>query len=208
MRTTAERLFAPVMVWTAITGIFAWLPLVRIAGRPEGYHWGVLGLSGEGTDGPFWIFVLLTAYVVAMLFTTVRGPRRVAYVLVPVWHALLTGVVIAGVVAGGTGATWQGQGLRWEIPLWILIVPFATVLALSAAWVVVERRNPPPPPPPTWSRSNNRRLAASALLLAIALFLFGRGTNYDGVTALAIVATIAHWILLIESFAAGRPRST
>lgn len=44
-RELAHRLFGPVMGWTAITTIFAWLPLVRILGRPEGYEWAVLGIS-------------------------------------------------------------------------------------------------------------------------------------------------------------------
>jgi hypothetical protein len=39
------------------------------------------------------------------------------------------------------------------------------------------------------------------VLLAAALVLFRAGTNYNWVTAVAIVTTIAHWILLAESFA-------
>lgn len=35
-------LLGPVMFWTVLTTLFAWLPLVRIIGRPEGYNWSIL----------------------------------------------------------------------------------------------------------------------------------------------------------------------
>ena len=41
-----SSLFGPLMFWTVLTTVFAWLPLVRIMARPEGYHWSILGLSG------------------------------------------------------------------------------------------------------------------------------------------------------------------
>ena len=93
-RDLAERLFGPVMGWTAITTIFAWLPLVRILGRPEGYTWAILGVSGSGTDGPFWIFVLLTVFVVSMLFAGFRGPRALFHPMLLLWHGAVTAVVI------------------------------------------------------------------------------------------------------------------
>ncbi len=87
MRSTAERfvvtmtqkhqtyLLGPVMFWTVLTTLFAWLPLVRIIARPEGYQWSILELSGKGTEGPYWVFILLTIYVLILLFSASRGPR-------------------------------------------------------------------------------------------------------------------------------------
>lgn len=203
-KDTARRLFGPVMFWTVLTGIFAWLPLVRIVGRPEGYTWGILGLSGSGTEGPFWIFILLTAYVLVMLFSLQRGPRVLSYFMVVAWHGLLTAVVIAALVLGGSEASWQGQGLRFAIPMWILVVPFALFTTFAAGWAVTDHRahragagRPSTP----WSRANTGRLAISFVLLVLALALFRVGTNYNWVTAAAIITTILHWILLVESFA-------
>lgn len=201
MSRPADRLFGPVMFWTVLTGIFAWLPLVRILGRPEGYTWGVLGLSGAGTDGPFWIFVPLTVWVVAMLYTGFRGPRAVFHPLLLGWHGLVSAVVVTGVVSGGASATFQGQGLGFEVPLWVLAVPFVVFALLAAAWVVSDRRADSPTPRPSWSRENTVRLVGSLVLLAGALALFRAGTNYNLVTAAAILTTVGHWILLVRSLA-------
>lgn len=197
---TVGRLFGALVGWTAVTSIFAWLPLVRILGRPDGYHWRVLGLSGSGTDGPFWIFIVLTIYVGAMLWTLIRGPRWLSYTLVVPWHGCLSGVVAAGLVQGGSEATMQGQGLRWEIPLGLLAVAFLLGAGVAIAWVVGDRRTGSTPVAPPWSARNTFRLVLSLALLGVALLLFRAGTNYDMVTALAIVATVAHWIALIRAF--------
>jgi hypothetical protein len=200
-RFAAARLFGPVIGWSIFTGIFAWLPLVRILGRPDGYTWGILGLRGAGTEGPFWIFIVLTAYVLTMLFTAHRGPRAVSYPMLIVWHTAVTILVVAGVVLGGTAATWQGQGLHFSIPMWTLVVPFALFTALVVAWVVADARSGETPGPARWTRANTVRLAASIGLLVVALVLFRAGTNYNWITAAAILTTIVHWILLAESFA-------
>lgn len=200
-RDLAARLFGPVMGWTAITSIFAWLPLVRILGRAEGYTWAVLGVSGSGTEGPFWIFGPLTAFVVGMLYAGFRGPRALFRPMLLLWHGAVTAVVIAGVVQGGSGATLQGQGLGFEIPLWVLAVPFGVVTVLAGVWAVADHRAGPHPPVPRWEQGNTRRLAVSLVFLGAALLLFRAGTNYNRVTAAAILATVAHWITLVQSFA-------
>jgi hypothetical protein len=197
----ADRLFPPVVGWTIFTGIFAWLPLVRIIGRAEGYTWSILGLSGAGTEGPFLVFLPLTGYVVVMIYALHRGPRTLAHVMSVLWHLAVTGLVIAGVVLGGTDATWQGQGLHFSIPMWLLVVPFLGFTGVAIAWAVLDRRAESRNTPVPWSRRNTTRLVASLVLLAAALVLFRAGTNYNWVTAVAIVTTIAHWILLAESFA-------
>ena len=197
--TMNRRLLGPVMFWTVLTTLFAWLPLVRIIGRPEGYTWSILGLSGDGLDGPFWIFIPLTAYAITMLFTAARGPRALFHPLLVLWHLIVTGVVIAALVQGGGDAMWQGQGLHLKIPLWILAVPFVFFAVLAGVWAAVDRSHPAKAPS-RWSARNTFRLLASLLLLVLAIVLFRTGTNYNWVTALAIGITIIHWIVLAWSF--------
>lgn len=80
-------------------------------------------------------------------------------------------------------------------------MPFVAFAVLAAVWVVVDRRSGVAPHRHPWTRGNTLRLVASLALLGVALALFRAGTNYDLVTAAAILATIAHWIALVQSFA-------
>ena len=197
-----DRLFGVVMFSTAVTAIFAWLPLARIIGRPDGYQWGILGISGVGTDGPYWIFICLTVYVVSMLFAAFRWPRAIFYPMLILWHLLVVAVVGAGVALGGDSARLQGQGLHFSFALWAVLVPLLVFLGLAIAWVIVDRRAGGAPAAAPWGRANTVRLLISLALLAGALLLFRAGTNYNWVTAVAIATTVAHWIMLVEAFAA------
>jgi hypothetical protein len=200
-RAIRDRLFGVVMLWTGMTTVFAWLPLARIIGRPVGYTWGILGLSGSGSDGPFWVFMLATAYVVTMLYCAFRGPRALFYPMLAAWHLFASGIVIAAVAGGGTGAVFQGQGLHFAIPMWLLTVPFVLFTAAVLTWIVVDYRSGAAVPSAPWSRTNTAWLLGSMILLVIALALFRAGTNYNWVTAAAIVTAIGQWILMIQSFA-------
>lgn len=199
---TRDRLFGVVMFWTVATSIFAWLPLARIIGRPEGYQWGILGLSGQGTDGPYWIFIGLTTYVVVMLFSAFRLPRRIFYPMLIVWHGVVTAVVAAGLLGGGAEATIQGQGLHWSFRLWMVLGPCVAGLVLAALWAAVDHRAGGRPLASPWARANTVLLLASLAVMIVGLVLFRLGTNYNWVTAAAIVTTVAHWILLVQAFAA------
>jgi hypothetical protein len=189
----------PVMFWTVLTTVFTWLPLARIIGRADGYHWSILGLSGEGLSGPFWVFIPLTVFAVGLLFTAARGPRAFFYPMLILWHLTVSAVVIAAVVQGGQQAFWQGQALHLKIPLWTLAAPAVLFTAMAVVLVAVDRKRPVPRLA-DWSRNNTLKLAASLLLLMVAIVLFRLGTNYNWVTTLAVIIAIAHWITLAWSF--------
>ncbi len=200
MKVEQKHLFGPVMYWTILTSVFAWLPLVRIMGHQEGYQWSIPGLSGTGTEGPYWVFILLTLYVLIMQFSAYRGPRRLFYPMLILWHLAVTVVVVMATILGDTESTWQGQGLHFSIPMWLLVIPFTLFFVLAIACMVTDYRAGGVPEKVAWTRANSRRLVISVLLLVVALALFRTGTNYNWVTATAIITTIFHWILLVESF--------
>lgn len=200
MKVEQKHLFGPVMFWTVLTSTFVWLPLIRIIGRPDGYQWGILGLSGKGTEGPYWVWILLTLYVLIMLYSAFRGPRALFYPMLILWHLAVTGVVVMATVFEGTEAAFQGQGLHFSIPMWLLIIPFTLFVVLAIAWIVRDYRAGGVPEKVAWTRANSRRLVTSALLLVVALALFRAGNNYNWVTATAIITAIVQWILLVQSF--------
>ena len=195
----ASRLLGYIMFWTVVTTLFTWLPLVRIIGRPEGYNWSILGLSGEGLEGPFWIFIPATAFAVLLLYSAGRGPRKLFHALLVIWHLTVTGIVVAGLLQAGFSASWQGQALHLTIPLWLIAIPCVVFTIMTVTWVIAVRNNPAEDPAP-WSQKNTFRLVGSLVLLLLGISMFRLGTNYNWVTALAVLITVAHWIILAWSF--------
>ncbi len=195
-----NRLFGVVMAWTIFTTVFAWIPLVRIFAQSEEYQWALGGLKGVGTEGPFWVFGFLALYAFAMLFSGWRGPKRLFYILLPLWHLALTCFLVLSSMRYGVSATWQGQGLGFEIPIPIISIPAVLFTGLAIAWVVLDYREHPPPQRYSWAPANTQKLIAAIVLLAVATVLFRLGTNYNWITALAIVVTVVQWILIVEAF--------
>lgn len=201
IKSSKQWLFNTVMVWTITTSLFAWLPLVRIIGRPEEYYWGVLGMRGEGTDGPFWIFILATAFVITMLYTNFRSKNRMlAGALLIIWQAFITGVISYAVSSSASTQTIQGQGWHWEFPIWILALPAFTFLVLAIMLVYRQHTSGKTPAITDWNKVNTRYLLASIMLLFVGCILFRIGTNYNWVTAFAILVIIVQWFLMVESF--------
>lgn len=199
MRLAERHLVTIVMTWTVATTVFAWLPLVRIIARPEGYEWRILGVSGTGTSGPFWIFVALTLYAVTMFVARFRGRRLLFSAMLLAWHVAVTGVVIAGIIGSGGKARWEGGGLHFSLPFVVVVIPCILVTALVVIWIVRDLRGGERPAPTGWTFARARKAGVSLLLLLVALALFRAGTNYNWVTALAIITTVVHWILLTSA---------
>ena len=195
-----SRLFSVVMGWTIFTTVFAWLPIVRIVGRAEGYEWHIGAIGGTGTEGPWWVLVVLPVYAFTMVYTGWRGPRGLFRVLLLVWHLALAGLVVFSAVRGGFGASWEGQGLHWSVPMPIVAVPIVILTGLVVAWVIRDRRQAGLPVAAGWAAANTRKLIMAIALLPVAIVLFRLGTNYNWVTAVAILVTIPQWLLLLTAF--------
>lgn len=193
-------IFNTVIIWTIITSLFAWLPLVRIIGRPKEYYWGVMDFNGEGTDGPYWIFILASVFVIFMLYSTFRSRKRiVAYISILIWQLVIL-FIVCGILSENTKGEIQGQGLHWELPLWLVLIPNIVFLVLTLYWIYLEYTQKKYFIAKPWTLINSRLLGASVIFLLIAITLFRLGNNYNWVTSLAIIVTIFQWFFMVESF--------
>ncbi len=206
MKTVQKYVLPIVMIWTVITTLFAWLPLVRIIARPDGYRWSIIGISGAGTEGPFWIFAVLMVMVLTIFIARLIGWRSLFFILLIAWHVSVTAVITAGTVTGGSNAQFMGEGLGFSLSLLILMVPCVLVTCLAAVWAVTEYRSGEEWTPSPWTNSRTGKLALSMILLIAGIVLFRAGADYNWVTAAAIITTVFHWIVLTSALDSGSSR--
>lgn len=192
-------LFNMAIIWSLITTLFTWLPVVRIIGKPNEYYWGVFGMAGEGTNGPFWIFIIGSCYAVLLFYSAFRvETRRYAYFLILIWNAFVLYLIMYGVLSSIEN-TIQGQGLHWEFSIWFLLIPATLFTVISVVWIIKESQNGMHFKVTAWNFQNSIRLMVSLALLLLAIFLFRTGDNYNWITSAAIIVTIVQWVMLIES---------
>jgi len=196
------RHFGVVMAWTIFTTVFVWLPIVRALARPQGYEWGLFGLHGVGLGGSFWIFPLLALYA-ALLFGHAWWRHRGLFrALLLVWHLGWAVLLSWGALSQGSSATWQGQGWGFSAPVWIAAVVYAAFALYVARWAYLDWRAEAADPAPQWTMKNTRRLVVALTLLLVAFVLFRLGSDYNWVTALAILVTIIQWVTFAEALEA------
>jgi hypothetical protein len=190
------------MAWTVFTTTFLWTPTMRGFLRPDVSMWSIMGLSGSGREGSFWMFPTLAVLALACFYLDGRGrARTLVHAFLVVWHALLAWIVFQGTIR--TGGTGYFEGAMWgvRVPLWILTVPFAAACCLTVVVVVLEQRGRRVVPRRRWTAINRRDLVLAVLLLPVAAAFFWSGEGIDWPTRLGTAATIVQWILLTQALA-------
>lgn len=200
-----RRLEAGTIAWTVFTTAFLWTATMRGLLRPEISSWAVIGLSGSGRSGSFWVFPSLA--IVALAGFYLYGRRRcrpAVHALVAAWHGLLALVVASGIAQQGAVASFEGATWGVELPLWVLAAPVVGGFAAATAWVIADRRAGDRRVQ-AWGAIDRRALVLAILLLPVVVLLFSAGSGFDWLTRLATAATILQWVLLVQAVSHAEP---
>jgi len=204
MGTKCNKLRSIVLVWTILTTTFFWTSTMRLIFKPEISSWKIITFAGRGGMGEFWLLPAIAIIAIFLFYLEGRGRLRSIYhILLIGWHLLITTIVVLGSIQSDTAITFGAWGITLDF-VW-LIAPFAIFLVLAFILVKHEIQAIIPVPVFKWGQINWKKLAAAVILLPVAYFLFQLGTGYNWIVKIAIIITIAQWILIAEAL--GRPNS-
>jgi hypothetical protein len=200
-----DGLLRALLIWTGVTTLFTWLPLVRSVMDGPTYEWGGsfwgVGFHGRGLCGDFWVLPLAAAFALAMLWLGWRGARFPFHPLLVAWH------VPAGIRATYFSITrpedfrFRGDTLGIDFSLaWAGPLFFGGFGLLAMWWVVRDwrsrRAGPRVAVSVPWTRAGTILLAIAAALLPAQFFLLHYGPPHDRTDAVGVFLTIAQWILI------------
>lgn len=187
-----------VMGWTLFTTTFTWTPTMRMFLKPEVSNWSLFGLSGSGREGAYWVFPVAACAALLLFYLEGRGRLRpLVWVLLLAWHLPVTAAFAYGAAAAGPEARFVGAAWGWEVPLWILSMPFLLFSGLVVLRITQEARGASTVPVAGWLDLDWWALVGALLLLPVAVLFFALGgSGYDGLVRTAIAATVVQWILL------------
>lgn len=201
--TTAHRLEAVVVAWTVFTTAFLWTATMRGLFRPDISTWSVLGLSGTGRGGSFWVFPALAMAALVVFYLYGRRLRSTVHGFVLVWHGLLV-LMVAPALLRAEPASFEGATWGVQLPLWILVVPVVGGFVATGAWVLADRGAADAVARP-WGAIDGRALALAVALLPVAAALFAVGDGVDWPTRGATAAAILQWVLLAQAVSHAEP---
>ena len=80
MKTRPEQLLKIVLIFTAVTMLVVWLPLIRGVMDGPSYEWGTSFLGkdfgGKGTGGDYWFVMLQAVLCLATIYFGWRGAQQ------------------------------------------------------------------------------------------------------------------------------------
>lgn len=196
-----DRLLRVVLGWTALTFVFAWLPLIRGLFDGPSYEWGTAfygyAVRGAGVGGDYWVLLLQSALGGAILWLGWRGARMPFHLLLIAWNALLFSDGLYNSLTHPERYRFRGDTLGIDVSLaWVGPLLFGTFFGLALVWVTRDLRNRTAHASPPWTRLNTTWLAALTGLLPIQFLLLRSGAPHGTTDKIGVLITIAQWLLL------------
>src|SRR6185503_9082013 len=119
-----DRLLKAILVWTMLTLIIIWLPLVRGLMDGDNYQWGNSffrwQLGGRGLHGDYWFLLLEATVGLVLLYLGWRGARQPFHWLLLVWHIPLGLQAIYNSVTFPEEYRFKGDTLGVDVSLaWV-----------------------------------------------------------------------------------------
>jgi len=201
-----DRLLKAILIWTMITAILVWLPLIRGLMDGETYQWGSalwgIQLGGRGVGGDYWLLPLQAGFVIWLLYLGWRGAKRPFHWLLLLWHLPLSIGVTSVALRFPDDFRFRGDTFGVDVSLaWVGPLLFGGFALLSLIWVARDlRRNQPRAIMPL-QHANRILLTLMLSLLPVQFALLRFGEPHGTTDKIGVLLTMLQWVGLNVAFA-------
>jgi hypothetical protein len=196
-----DRLLKAILIWTMITMLVVWLPLVRGVMDGDSYQWGnyFFGVQfrGHGVHGHYWFLLLQALFGITLLYLGWRGARKPFHWLLLLWHVSLGAQACYNAFTFPEDYRFRGDTLGVDVSLaWVGPLFFGGFALLSILWVVQDLRKRREKVVPEWTRANRILLLIAVGLLPIQLVLLRFGEPHGPTDQAGVILTMLQWVLI------------
>lgn len=196
-----DRILKAILIWTAVTMIFVWLPLVRGFMDGESYQWGAIvwgmQFGGSGMRGDYWMLVVQALVGISILYLGWRGAHQPFHWLLLLWHVPMGVQAFYNSITFPEDYRLRGDTLGVDISLaWVGPLFFGGFALLAILWVVRDLRSRRGKVVVGWTRANRIFLVIVLALLPIQFVLLRFGPPHGPRDQAGVILTMVQWLLI------------
>lgn len=196
-----DRLLKAILIWTVLTLIIVWLPLVRGLMDGASYQWGNSAwgfqFGGRGLGGDYWFLLLQAAFGLILLYLGWRGARQPFHWMLLLWHIQLALQSIYNSWTSPEDYRFKGDTLGVDISLaWVGPLLFGGFALLSIWWVVRDIKSGQQRTAPQWTLTNRVLLLIAVSLLPIQFVLLRFGPQHGPADQAGVILTMLQWVVI------------
>ena len=175
----SNRLFNGFMLFTGLTFMLLWLPLLRCLFDGESYQWGQtvfgINMSSKGLSMDyFFLIVILVLYLLLYHAFYWQKNRNVFYILLGWWFLHNFSDMLFEIATKGD-TMFHGDTLGVHISLAQIVIPLA-VLSLILIFLIIKKDREMEAVAIPWGQFNKRKALFILIPLPILAILFATGT--------------------------------
>ncbi|HZJ42401.1 MAG TPA: hypothetical protein VFD63_01440 [Pyrinomonadaceae bacterium] len=209
MKTRPDQLLKVILIFTAVTMLAVWLPLIRGVMDGPSYEWGssFLGkdFGGHGVAGDYWFVVAQALIALAIIYFGWRGARQPFHWLLLLWLGSSLVNAIYNAVKFPDDYRFKGDTMGLDVSLtWIAPLFWFVLTLLAIVWIVRDLRERTTQVMPPWTGRNTILMVLVFAVMPVQFYLLRSGGPGDLKDQQGVVLTIAQWILLNFAFASKR----
>ncbi len=177
-----------------------WVPMRCLLDGNEfqwGSSFGFAKLGGNGMLGDFPILVLLSAYIISMIYLGWRGARLPFHIMLFVWCAVEFATATVSAVQNPEAYRFRGDTFGIDISL-ALVGPtiWGILLLVALFWGTMDLLGKRGKPSfPKWTRTNTLLIIIVFSMLPVQFLLFQNGQQHGLTDKIALGLTIMQWVL-------------
>jgi len=196
-----DRLLKAILIWTMLTLIIVWLPLVRGLMDGNSYQWGNsfwgMQIGGSGVGGDYWLLVVQAILGIAVLYFGWRGAPQPFHWLLLLWLIPLAVQACYDAFTSPEDYRFHGDTLGVDVSLaWVGPLFFGGFAVLSILWVIRDRRSGRARVSPQWTRANRVLLLIAVGLIPLQFELLRFGEPNGPRDQVGVILTMLQWVLI------------
>jgi hypothetical protein len=200
---SSNRLFNFLLIFSGITFMLVWLPLLRCLFDGSSYSWGQsyfgLSLRSTGVEAGYFILIPFLIFFILFFYSFYWIKNRIVfYGLLFLWWIHAFGNLLFDIIVNGD-SQFHGDTLDVHISISMIVIPLAIIALLLIIAIVLKDRKLPEMNI-LWNRKNTNKGLIIIALIPIQAILFATGEAHGLTDEIGVIIAILHSFLIQTIF--------